>query len=856
MAKKKTQAEINAEIREAVELLKQQAEQQAKISNSLEGYLDGLKRLKGIKQEEARLDKILNKLEADKVGLSGDDLKMQQKKIDLLKEQIGLLKKEGDVLADNLQKVNKGNLLAAKAAGGLVKTFAKLPDLADGLRKKIKTLGIVDMDKAMKKSALSMGVLSKQSDGFRTSFKEASKYTNQLGIGIEELAKMQADYSEELGRNVMLGESGLKSISNIAAATSLGAEGAARLAADFENVGLSAERTAEYTEQVMNDSHKMGLNASKVIKNISQNMKMLNKYNFKGGVKGLMKMAETASKLGVDMNMVSGMADKLFDIEGAVDMSAQLQVMGGEWAKLADPFKLMYMARNDMEGLMEVVGGAAAASAKFNNKTKEFEISAMEMHRLRKIAEQTGVSYEELAQAGKNAAKFTKIKGQLRFNMSKEEQEFISNTAKFNEQGKAEIEINGNKKLVSQLTSADRTALQAQIKEKASLEERAKAAQTFDDQVTNLINMLKTSALPLVEAINKKLMPKLQGLMDKMIKNGWLDKIGQFAEMIGTGIAKLVGVFVDNPIATAVGVGLAKIGSFLFEKASWIHNGYLLAKGFLSGTGGAGGGSGSFIDALTGGGGRGGRGGRGGGGGFMKDYKGLRAMGDTRMGALKSATKWNFGGRGGGMLGKIGGKFGPMGGMGLGLLGGALGMGADALRGGMDNPYSTGGKLLGIGGKAAEWAGMGSMFGPWGTLIGGVLGAGKGIYDEYFSDEAKKRDEMKKWGLHDGLIGGSDFNKGRGVIQGGKITPIDNKDDLIAMKKDGPIHKSFSQPTTGTMKIEFGEIRFKFDELKISVPGAPGTAIELTKDPQFIRNITRMIHVETEKVVNGGKAKG
>jgi hypothetical protein len=866
MAKKKTQAEINAEIREAVELLKKQAEEQANISNSLEGYLDGLKRLKGIKQEEARLDKILNKLESEKVGLSGDDLKMQEKKIQLLKEQIGLLKKEGDVLADNLQKVNKGNLMAAKAAGGLVKTFAKLPDLADALRKKIKTLGIIDMDKAMKKSALSMGVLSKQSDGFRTSFKEASKYTNQLGIGIEELAKMQADYSEELGRNVMLGESGLKAISNIAAATNLGAEGAARLAADFENVGLSAVRTAEYTEQVMNDSHKLGLNASKVIKNISQNMKMLNKYNFKGGVKGLAKMAETASKLGVDMNMVSGMADKLFDIEGAVDMSAQLQVMGGAWAQLADPFKLMYMARNDMEGLMESMGKAAESSVHFNNKTKEFEISALEMHKLRKIAEQTGVSYEELAQAGKNAAKFTKIKSQMRFNMSKEEQEFIANTAKFNEQGKAEIEINGGKKLVSQLTSADKTALKAQIEEKANLETRAKQAQTFDDQVTNLINMLKTSALPLVEAINKKLMPKLQGLMDKMIKNGWLDKIGQFAEMIGNGIAKLVGVFVDNPIATAVGIGLAKIGSFLFEKASWIHNGYLLAKGFLAGTGGGSGGSGSLMDALTGGGGGGGGRRMGMGGKMMKGasrlFGGKNTMVGRGMRGMASGMTRGGGGMfggmgkmGGGMLGKIGGKFGPMGGMGLGLLGGGLGMGADALRGGMDDPYSTGGKLLGIGGKAAEWAGMGAMFGPWGALIGGLAGAGKGIYDEYFSDEAKKRDELRKWGVHDGVFNG-DFSKGRGVVQGGKITPIDNKDDLIAMKKGGPIHNSFSDNNQKTMKIEFGEIRFKFDELKVSAPGSPGTAIDLTKDPQFIRNITRMIHVETEKVVNGGKAKG
>jgi hypothetical protein len=647
----------------------------------------------------------------------------------------------------------------------------------------------------------------------------------------------------------MLGQDGLKAISNIAAATNLGAEGAARLAADFENVGLSAERTAEYTEQVMNDSHKLGLNASKVIKNISQNMKMLNKYNFKGGVKGLAKMAETASKLGVDMNMVSGMADKLFDIEGAVDMSAQLQVMGGEWSKLADPFKLMYMARNDMEGLMEAVGGAAAASAKFNNKTKEFEISALEMHRLRKIAEQTGVSYEELAQAGKNAAKFTKIKTQLRFNMSKEEQEFIANTAKFNENGKAEIELNGNKKLVSQLTSADRTALKAQIDEKAKLEERAKAAQTFDDQVTNLINMLKTSALPLVEAINKKLMPKLQGLMDKMIKNGWLDKIGQFAEMIGTGIAKLVGVFVDNPIATAVGIGLAKIGGFLFEKAQWLANGYLLAKGFLSGTKGFGGfGGGGGLD---------------GGGGMLSNLMRGGKKGGMGRNMLASATK----------LGRKGG-FGFGGKMGLGsslakggkaFTGlGALGLAADLGRGFMDDPNSDMGKALGIGGTAASWAGTGALLGSVipgvgtaiGGAIGGVAGGIKGTYDEYFSDEAKKRDEMKNWGLHDGLIGGSDFNKGRGVIQGGRITPIDNKDDLIAMKKDGPIHKTMNQPTTSTMKIEFGEIRFKFDELKLSAPGSPGTAIDMSKNPQFIREITRMIHSETEKVIQGGKNKG
>jgi hypothetical protein len=51
-------------------------------------------------------------------------------------------------------------------------------------------------------------------------------------------------------------------------------------------------------------------------------MKLLNKTNFKDGVKGLEAMGKLATKLGVKMDF-AGMSDKLWDIEGAVDMSAQ-----------------------------------------------------------------------------------------------------------------------------------------------------------------------------------------------------------------------------------------------------------------------------------------------------------------------------------------------------------------------------------------------------------------------------------------------------------------------------------------------------------------------------------------------------
>ena len=379
-------------------------------------------------------------------------------------------------------------------------------------------------------------------------------------------------------------------------AAGLGHEGAAKMAADMENQGLSAERTAQFVEQTMNDAHKMGLNASKVVKNIQANIKMLNKYNFKGGIKGLAKMAETTTKLGIDMNSVAGMADKLFDIEGAVDMSAQLQVMGGAWAKLADPFKLMYMARNDMEGLTAAIGQAAESSVHFNKESKDFEISSLEMHRLRKIAEQTNMSYEDLAKAGKHAAIYTQIKKQMNFSVDKETQEFLANTATFNDKGEATIMLDGKPKLIKTLTSADQNALKAQIKQTASLKEMAQTSQTFDDDLKNLINALKTAALPIIESLNKTLIPKLRGLFDKMEKEKWFDKIGEAAATIGSYIGKFLGWFIDNPIKTMIGIGLAKVSSFLFEKAQWLLNGLALAKGFNMGAGGKGG----IFDYLKG----------------------------------------------------------------------------------------------------------------------------------------------------------------------------------------------------------------------------------------------------------------
>ena len=58
-----------------------------------------------------------------------------------------------------------------------------------------------------------MGLLGSQARGFNDTVREAALTTNEWGMGVQELAKLQSSYSEELGRTVMLGDAGLKSMS-------------------------------------------------------------------------------------------------------------------------------------------------------------------------------------------------------------------------------------------------------------------------------------------------------------------------------------------------------------------------------------------------------------------------------------------------------------------------------------------------------------------------------------------------------------------------------------------------------------------------------------------------------------------
>ena len=788
-----TQNQLN----EVIKLSKEELRLREKIGGSYKDYIEAIKDYRKIQKEinkgEAEFKKLVDASGQPLSTLSDEEYKRYQ----VLQKTLKALKEQNQTLEEAIKKTSALQVVSSKMLANSIKFTANLPNLYLSGVDKIK--GLLAMEKAIKTSALQMGILSKQSGSFRNNIVQTSKKTNLIGVSTEELAKMQASYGEELGRNVLMTSEGLNAMAEMAVVTGLGAEGTSRMAADMQNQGLSAERTKDFIEGALNSSNKMGLNATKVVKNIAGGIKLLNKYNFKDGVQGLAKMAQTVAKLGVDMNFATGMADKLFDIEGAVDMSAQLQTMGGEWAKLADPFKLMYMARNDMEGLTAALGKAAESAVTFNKQKGEFVISGLEMHRLRKLAEQTGVSYEELAEAGKNAARFTEINKQLNFNIQdKELAEFIASTAEIGPNGEAKIMLDSKPKLIKDLNATNVEALKTLMKQTATMEERAKESQNFDEALAFTFNSMKVSLLPFISVLNDKLLPKIEGIMETFNKEEWGQTIETFAAEAGTIIGAIGSFILEWPKVTAGLIVAAKLG--IFDIPKWILSGRALAIGFRMGTAGFGGMPGTTQPPF---------------------------IGPQNNPANTVST-----------LGKVGRVAGGVGGAAAGFLGGTAigGGGTGAMIGsGIGTVIGAAGQVFGI-----------PM--PIGMALGGMAGGALGgLYDKNMQINEPAGDTMSFAGNKSGYQGNNYIKGPNG------ITPIPDKESFVSMKKGGAIENMLNNKASvaTTTKMEHSPIEFT-GKITLEIPG--GTSIDLDilrKNPGLLNEIAQNVNSRLEMMGKG-----
>lgn len=498
-----------------------------------------------------------------------------------LKAQIGATKTLDKQLENQVKRYKEQNAVVDKIS-------AKLKQFGSSNFGIGASLGyLMQSDKAIKGLTLELGLSGDKSDQLRKNMTGAATYAAKLGASVQDLAKAQSSFSDETNRTASLTEKEFKNITNIGKGTTLGIDAAGKLAAQFDLVGQSVQSTEKYVQGVVDTSERLGINANKVLKVLSQNFKTLNTFTFKDGTKGMAKMVEYSEKFKLDINDSINSAKMARSLEGAIEMASQLNVLGGEFSK-TDPFELLFLSRNDpakyTKKLADLTKGMATMV-----KTEDgfhFDIDAQNQDRLKQASEALGVSYENLAESARKVAQVQSIKKEtLGLNLTKEEKEYIEGISKFDDKsGKFYAMINGVKKNLAQLSTSDIKAMKQQEK---TLESRAQDSQSFDEAFKNTIMEMKSVLLPVLKGINV-ILGGLTKFRDSFGETG-IKVAGGFAIAATTLMSAFgLGKTVMSGIGNIVGGLVGKLGNLLPKLGGAVGGGAGGAAGKAAGAGSAG----------------------------------------------------------------------------------------------------------------------------------------------------------------------------------------------------------------------------------------------------------------------------
>ena len=312
--------------------------------------------------------------------------------------------------------------------------------------------------------------------GLRQEFAIAAPRIVELGGNFKDVEKIQENIAKQLGTNtITLGET-VGDLFAGAQALGIESENIGGVVKSFADAGIEVVKIKENFQETADISRRVGVNAGTVFKNVQENLSSLNRYGFENGAAGLAKMAAQAAGLRINMNQIFEFAENVFDPEKAVDMVSAFQRMGVAAGDLADPFRLMYLASEDVGELQNQVVQMTQKFTYFDEKSKEFKVFPNAKRDLRELSQQMGISYEDLVKMSIGQQKLNMLSNEFKIpGVSEETKQLVANMAKMNQEGKYEVMVDGQAKVISELNEDDIKSLE---QGPATLEEIAKAQLT------------------------------------------------------------------------------------------------------------------------------------------------------------------------------------------------------------------------------------------------------------------------------------------------------------------------------------------------------------------------------------------
>lgn len=419
----------------------------------------------------------------------------------------------------------------------------------------------LDYDKVIKQAQIDTGIaFSENSAGMSKLTSETARF----GMNAEKTTQLMGALGSQL-RTTNFGvlSEAANDLAAMGQATGLNVDEMAMLSKEYVMFGSDTKKMAEDAAATMKDAAAYGVNGKEVMQEMAKNMSKMRKGGFTGGEASLRRMVLESKRLGMNIDDVFETANRARNIEGAMEMAAELQLAGGSFAAI-DPMQLLSAARKGPEELQKLLGQMGKDIGSFDEETNEFKFDPVDVDRLQMVSDATGQSMDSLQNMiAKNAEDNQKLNmlpdSMLGADLTDEEKAFLMNATSMKD---GKLEVNAGVDGLGNLENLT----QDQIKEAMNIEKEKK--QSLADQA----------------AENQSLMDSIENL-----KNSVINTLIPFLEPIIAALTSFVSYLNTAPYLLKLAFGVFLAGAaILFGPAKAFANGIMQARGFNAGMAGGG----------------------------------------------------------------------------------------------------------------------------------------------------------------------------------------------------------------------------------------------------------------------------
>ena len=414
-------------------------------------------------------------------------------------------------MADGGENIAKGavngitGLIQKLGTDGISPIVANLEKYTQYLVGMVKPLA--DIQKSMIDMAKSAGLASASimasAKGFIAANRDLSLSIN-YGVSTQELLGLQQKTMRSIGRNIQISRTERPIVENgevvgkydseielmAAARTAFGDETVAKIAAGFDKLGKSMGAAAKETGKLYEEAGRYGLNLEQYADNFISNLSMAQNFSFKKGVDGLKEMARKATEVRQDMQQVAQFAEKVNNVEGAIETAANLQVLGGSFAALASPLNLLHDSLVDMNSLQDTMLNMTKGAAFYDQTTHQIDMDQFTRMRLQAAARSIGLDPNKFIDQAYAQARGDEIEKQLRQNGSADEDviALLRNVGQINsETGEAGATIGGDFYSASEIAQSEQLQNQLIMENRSQTDDIkaiAKSVLSIEEQMT------------------------------------------------------------------------------------------------------------------------------------------------------------------------------------------------------------------------------------------------------------------------------------------------------------------------------------------------------------------------------------